>query len=460
MCFPQVYLVGQSSVQGWLYLGGPEWVTKNEVLEVGSRARQLYDEGFSSRANAIAHNRSTAVNGKIDQRLGKLGPFTADFKEVVKSNYIGIYENPYLDRELKGAKMILRALQKAPKNPAAQALFQKMTEYPVERKEPCLLCPIWRHEYATRTMVALAMRYFFEAVRPELVFNTTVYGFASDLFELEALIEQTQEEMDSVISSMNNKRMGVVITGAFEPDLRSKEYIDGNSLLSTISKEQGWVVPDTGGWVLSGHFLIRAPHHDSLEEFMRQMWPSKSGRRVEFKPLYKDRSIEASILALMQYVFKYTGTLFDTQGEMNTETGAARTFRKIQNAFYGPTVDKYDPVEKGFVRETALRQWALFIDRIGPEKLAYSIESVHAQKWYSESEMEYFKRAGDDMMVHGWLKIEIHRDTGPFSKTIDPKKRHMVPHRKTRTLQVDHDWIEKTDLTGADPFTGPVSIQL
>lgn len=425
-----------------------------------NKARQLYDQGFSARANAIAHNRINATNGKIEQRLGKKGPFTEEFKDIVRSNYLGIYEHPYLDRELKGAKMILRSLQKDKRNDEAQALFGRMTKYPVERNEPCLLCPIWRHEHATKNFVALALRYFFEAVRRELFFTTVVFGYAQDLFELEELVERTRREIDSLHRQMTKRRKGLVLTGALEPDLRSPSELATMPLLRSVSREQQWNVADHGGWVLSGHFLTRAPHHDVFGELAREIWPSGSPSRVELKPLWKNKSIEASIIDAANYVIKYTGPLFDRSGDHRTYSGSAQTFRALQNAFFDPSIDKYKPVPPEFGRDAALRQWALFVDRLGADKLVYSVETVHAQKWYSESEMEYFKKAGDDAWVHGWHRIELHRDTGTYSQTAPANKQHLVPRRITRPLTIDHAWMERTDLTGVDPFTNAVSIPL
>lgn len=422
-----------------------------------SRARQLYDEGFSARANAIAHNRLTAKNGKIEQRLGKKGPFTEEFKEIVRSNYLGIYEHPHLDRELKGAKMILRALDRD-KRPEAKDLLHRMTAYPVERKEPCLLCPVWRYEQATKTVVALALRYFFEAVRRELHFTTVVFGYAKDLFQLEDLIVQSRAEIDGVHREMTRQRRGLVMAGAFEPDLRSVEDIEAKTLLRTLSREQGWDVADHGGWVLSGHFLTRAPHHDDFNDIINDTWPSSSPDRVQMKLLRKNKSIEASILESALYVLKYIGPMFDRSGDNRTKAGSAQTFRSIQNAFFGPSVNKYFPTPAGFDRDAALTQWALFVDRLGFDKLFYSVETAFAQKWQSETEMSYYKKAGDFSWVHGYDLVELHRDTGPYSDRIDPKVRHLVPRRRTRPLTIDIDWVERTDFSGADPFTNPIPV--
>jgi hypothetical protein len=100
------------------------------------------------------------------------------------------------------------------------------------------------------------------------------------------------------------------------------------------------------------------------------------------------------------------------------------------------------------------------MDQLGHEKLLYSVETGYAQKWFSESEMAYFEKAGDLDWVHGWHKIELHRDTGPYSNTVDPCKKHLVPRRRTRPLTIDQDWIDGTDLTGVDPFKNPVAISL
>ncbi len=441
---------------------GPTLKLTPESMKNGSigMPAKLYDSGFSKRANAIAHNRLTATKGKIENRLGKLGPFTDEFKSIIRSNYLGIYEHTYLDRELKGAKMVLRALSQKPQTAEAGDLLYRMTHDFVEREVPCVLCPIWRHEQSTMMLYALTMRYFFEAVRRELFLATIVFGYAENLEQLPELISTARTQIDCVHKAMTKRGKGVVLLGAFEPDLRSQAEIRTKPLLRQLEIELQWNVAEHGGWVLSGHFIGRAPHIDDFEAISRSLWPSANNRRVRIDSFYKNRSIEHSLVEALSYLYKYAGPLFDTVQARSANQTPVRTFRSLQNAFYGPTLDSRTALAPDFDRHAAIRQWALFMDEMGPDVLGYSIETVHAQKWFSKTEMDYFRRAGDYDWYHGGNLIEVHRDTGPFRSSVDPKKKHMVPHRRTRPLTIDDDWYAKTDLTGVDPFKYAVSMPL
>ena len=425
---------------------------------MSSKIPAKYDNAFSVRGNAIGQKRMEAVRGKVHNVLGKKGPFADEFKSLVLSDYLGILGNPYLVKDLKGAKMVLRALGDDRHSSEAQNLFDRMSRDFVERDEPCMLCPIWRHEEATRILSALALRYCFEDVRNELFFATIVFGFADNLESLEVLIADTRRELDDVQKAMTKQRRGLVLAGAFEPDLRSLAQLQEMKLLRDLSQELSWDVASHGGWVLTGHFIGRAPFRNEFEALCRQTWPSRNDRRVQVASFQSGKAVIDSLVELVSYLFKFEQTLFDTSGaRKNSET---KTFRSIQNAFHGPTLDTRKAVASEFDRTAAIRQWALFMDRLGPDKLLYSVETAHAQKWYSRSEMAYFRRAGDYDMINGEHRIEVHRDTGPYSRTIDPKKKHRVPKRRTRKLMFDEDWYERTNIPDVDPFTHAVAIML
>ncbi|SFS20079.1 hypothetical protein [Yoonia litorea] len=425
---------------------------------MSSKTLAKYDNAFSTRGNAIGQKRMDAQKGRIQNVLGTKGPFTDEFKSLVLSDYLNIMSSPYLAKELKGAKMVLRALSEDRHSPEAQDLFDRMSGDFVERNEPCMLCPIWRHEEAIRILSALALRYCFEDVRDELFFATIVFGFADNLESLEVLIEDTRQQLADVQKAMTMQRRGLVLAGAFEPDLRSPEQLRDMKLLSALSQELSWGVASHGGWVLTGHFIGRAPYRREFEALCRKTWPSRNDRRVDFAPLHKEKAITESLAELVSYLFKFEQTLFNTSG--TRKNGSPRSFRSVQNAFHGPTLDTRKAVPKGFDRKAAIRQWALFVDRLGPDRLLYSVETAHAQKWYSESEMAYFRRAEDFDMINGAHRIEVHRDTGPHDQSIDPEKKHRVPIRRTRKLRFDEDWYNRTDIPDVDPFTHAVAIML
>jgi hypothetical protein len=128
-------------------------------------------------------------------------------------------------------------------------------------------------------------------------------------------------------------------------------------------------VANHGDWVLSGHFIGRAPYKTEFEILCRQTWPARSDRRVQISPLHAGKSITESLANLASYLLKFEETLFDTGGTRKNST--PQMFRSIQNAFHGPTLDARKAVPSGFDRNGAIRQWALFADRLGPDRLHY-----------------------------------------------------------------------------------------
>ena len=125
----------------------------------------------------------------------------------------------------------------------------------------------------------------------------------------------------------------------------------------------------------------------------------------------------------------------------------------MSSAFNGPFFDHKRTDRGSFDLDAAIRQWALFIDRIGERLAFYSVESVHAQKWYSESEMEYIRTVDYDLYADGRHRIEMHRDTGPFSKyQIQKHLKGRLRSLRTRRLRYDPDWVDQTDI--GEPVVG------
>jgi hypothetical protein len=90
---------------------------------VTSKTPTTYDNAFTARGNAIGQKRIGAKQGKIQNRLGKKDPFTDEFKSLIQSDYLGILGKPFLEKELKEAKMVLRALSAAPQTPETKNLL-------------------------------------------------------------------------------------------------------------------------------------------------------------------------------------------------------------------------------------------------------------------------------------------------------------------------------------------------
>lgn len=410
-------------------------------------------DAFSPRGNAIHSLRINATDGKVERVLGKYGPFTDEFKNLIRSDYESILETPYLIRELKGAKKILKALGKRIAEPKYHRLFHKIASHLPEAKEPCMLSPIWRHDNCVQVLTALSRRYIYPEVKSESFFLTIIYGYADNLDSLGILVDQFRRDLDTFVKTNTTRQRGLVLAGALEPDLRSyNEITGGNSALAKISAEHGWSIQHYGGWVLSGHFVGRGYFHDELKSSLAEVFPSRGKQRVRFDPLSSRKDIYQSIMDLIGYFCKFSGPMFASG---KSKIPATRFLRKVQSAFVGPNLRTRKAFADDFDQDEAIRQWALFVDDMGPDKLLYSVENVHAQKWYSQTEVAFLKKVasitGDYSNIPGAEQIEIHRDREPYSKTINPRFKHKVPRRRTRPLQVDPDWYRLTDKSGDEP---------
>ncbi len=67
-----------------------------------------------------------------------------------------------------------------------------------------------------------------------------------------------------------------------------------------------------------------------------------------------------------------------------------------------------------FNLDEAIRQWAIFMDQLGVGLIYYSVESVHAQKWYSEFEMDYIRATDYDLYANSEHRIDYIAILGPF----------------------------------------------
>lgn len=408
---------------------------------------------FSPRGNAIHWLRINAKDGKVERALGKRGPFTDEFKNLIRSDYEEILETPYLIKELLGAKKILKALARRPSYPEFERLFQKISSYVPSTLQPCMLSPIWRHENCIHVLTALGLRYIYPEVKNETFFVTIIYGYAHNLDSLGLLVDQFRRDLNTFVKKNTTRKRGLVLAGAFEPDLRSyDELTNSKSVLAKMSVEQGWSINDHGGWVLSGHFVGRGYYHDELKNQLAEVFPSQGRQRVRFDLLTTQKDLYQSIMDLIGYFCKFSGPMFASG---KNKKAATRLLREVQSAFVGPNLKSPKAFAADFDQDAAVRQWALFIDDMGPDRLFYTVENVHAQKWYSRTEVEFLKQVasmtGDYSNVPGAEQIELHRDREPFQKTIDPRIKHLVPRRITRPLRHDPDWYQLTDMSQTTP---------
>ncbi len=420
--------------------------------------QEFRDLGWDQRAAAIFDQRVKGSYGRINKILGKTGPFTDKFKKLIRENHEGILLNPFLVRDLAGHKRVLTALGKATSQPDCADLLRRLQSPTASRRGGNILHPIWRHDRHLELLIAATQRYFFPQVFGELFFLTIIYDYAPNLEVVEDQLGKFRLALATAERKFTKRRRGLVLFGSFEPDLRSYDEIVQRRDLVRAAHDLGWQVEPHGGWVTSGHFIGRAPHLDEFKHVLEEAFPDSGGARVEIKPLRKTKTMQQNLLDAMAYISKYPEAIFKdgtTRGAKGARHSAV--LRTMQNAFHGPTLPTRG-FDSSFDQHAAIRQWALFMDRMGSKKLRYSIENLHAQKWLSPSETQFYISSGQYDWLHGYHRIEIHRDVGPDQEGVDPAIKHLVPRRRSRRLQIDDDWYELTDFSKIDPVMGIVPV--
>ena len=184
---------------------------------------------------------------------------------------------------------------------------------------------------------------------------------------------------------------------------------------------------------------------------MIDVFPYSGWRRVEIDRLRKTKLLLDNLLDMASYLLKYPKEIF----RKGTSKGIGRAehdrlLRQMRASFIGPTM----PVQgyaKEFDQDAAIRQWALFTDRMGPMRMSYSVENAYAQKWLSRSETQWVIHREEYEWLHGYQRTEVHRDVGPVDTVVPSHLRQFVPRRRTRALRYDEDWLSKTDLSALDP---------
>lgn len=415
---------------------------------------------FSKRADAILAKRIAATSGRVSKVLGQGGPFTPAFKKTIQNNHQNILSNPFLVSDLRGHKRVLNALKDNANYPPAQELLLELQKKPTRKKGRSILCPVFRHERYLEITYASWMRYFFPEVFNQLFFVTIIFDFASNLYELENKIDEARGVLDDARRAMSDENHGLMLFGSFEPDLRSDSQIRVSSDLTKAKKQLDWLVPDTGGWVLSAHLVGRAVHKAEFKKILEERLPSNGWTRVLFKSLLRSKTILANLIDTQAYAGKYPEAVFPkgtTKGKGKADHD--REMNRFQTAFLGPSSPEKQ-LSHRFDQTHAIMNWALFMDRLGPEKIYYTVENAYAQKWLSQSETLYHIKAGDLDWLHGYHRTEVHRDLGPYLIEVDPKLKHLIKFRRSRKLSVDEEWYDATDVSHLNPTTDPITMIL
>jgi hypothetical protein len=425
----------------------------------GGRRRNDGKRAKTARGRGVHDARAESTDGRIQRVLGDGGPFTDEFKEAILGDHADILERFYLKSELEGAKRILQALEASRGDPNAERLLREMQSNPVRRSSPCVLCPVWRQEHSI-DQAQIASRYFFDAKAAECSLVTIMFGFGANLDELEAEFDRANKLMSDAIRFMTKRHRGVAIIGVMEPDLRSMDELTMKPDLVSAMNAFGRQAPDTGGWVLSGHFLVRAPYRDELERYLDAALPGKGFDRVEFKHLSDNADMEANVMKILEYLTKYPAFVMKQPTRGPAKTLEDQLMSKIVAVFHGFGLNKQPEDRSSFGVQAATRQWALFMDRMGYERIYFSSENLHAQKWPSWSEWEVIRFYDLDMDMRGQSHpIELFRDAGFLhnGRTLKELNRKTLNERnkklrwlRTRRMRLDLEWHRATDLSDHD----------
>lgn len=422
---------------------------------------------FSPQGRAIADRRTDAKKlSRIQEVLGKGEAFTDEFKAAFDpgTEHEQILDRVHLVTELDAAKKTMTALRVLDDDNDAQRILEQMRAKPTYRKKDYPLCPIWRHERETRLTLSAVSRYVFPRVTEQLYLVTIVYDFAENLLQLEEALKVAHKSMTSAVAHMGKKRRGVVMAGTFEFDLMSYDQLVTDYKSKSLMNELGITATESGGWTLTGHFFVRVPHRDVLEDWLRKKFPSSSNNwaRVRFDQIKKEKDLLEQVSRTLSYSGKMPKPLFNapTRKTKGNERQAANELMRRMSAAFNGAFGNLVVDQEAFDLNAAIAQWAKFIDRIGPKLMYYSVESTHAQKWYSESEMDYIRMTdsdlradgderGDDKMSDGEHLIEVHRDQGPFPPhKILPHLQGRMRDLRSRQLTYDAEWETMTDCSG------------
>lgn len=394
-------------------------------------------------AAALQKCRLKAKDGRIERLVSRGGQCPPKMQSAVLGNFLGILGRKYLTRELASFKRMTNALNKYKDQAGVAELITSLSADPLQRSLDCVLCPVWKHERTMRIEATLASRYVFEEVREECCFITVIFDFAANLDQLEQCVIDSERSMNKLIARMTQAKTGIVVAGAFEPDLRSAEDFSNKRDLARLASDLKWSVPDAGGWVLSGHFFVRAPRQDTLKKCLAEIFGNSV--RVEIKRLFEHKGIEESLSDILNYATKANHFLLGAPQHTREKGLSDKTVSSLSAAFFGPELHEGSVDPSSFDVNQAIVQWALFIHRLGPKKLFFCKESGRARKWLSKAELEdHFKiQAMHPLNVPNREPQRGHLGLDGARK-LDHIKSYWFKRTRTRQLSYDHFWIERT----------------
>ncbi|MEM7005150.1 MAG: hypothetical protein AAF498_04665 [Pseudomonadota bacterium] len=334
--------------------------------------------------DTIEHQRLASRNGRLQRTLAAT-IFSDRYISLVMSNPEDLLRMPYLCREFGATKRVLKALKKRLHVPGCKALYDKINLIDGDSEPSSPLCAIARHLRARAMLLDLDSLFFADCIG-EWTMETTVHGIAQWLDELPDVVKAANASFEHIQKEMQRIGAGYVEVGAFEPDLRSVEEYNDRAALQRLCEELGWTFPETGGYVVCSHRLVRVQSDRFYQSLLDEMFPGY--RRVVRKQIDRDKTIEENLTDILAYIWKLEEMVDGADGDADINEGDCR--RCIRSAILGTTADGLS----GRKREDALCAFALFFDDLGMEFFKINHVNIHARAWFGKDEREMIQKEG------------------------------------------------------------------
>lgn len=360
------------------------------------------------------------------------------------NNPEGLLRMPYLIRELKATKRVLKALKKRMHIPEYKALHDKinMTDGAAHPSSP--LCAIARHLMA-RSMHFDLDSLFFDDCIGEWTMETIVHGVVQYMDQQEAMMADARSSFRVIQKAMEAAAAGYVEVGAFEPDLRSIHDYHDKPALQRMCEELDWDFPDTGGFVVSSHRLVRVQSNTLYQSLLDTQFPGY--RRTHREEIDRNKTIQENMDDILAYIWKLEALVNGADGDVDINEGDCR--RCIRVAALGTTTEGF----VGRQREDALCAFALYMDQRGLDAFKINHVNIYARAWYNEDERKMFQSQGIELMdapgvssdvLHGYCndapRRSLFQETPAYEQmTIRDKARLFFAQHEMKTLRTTRE---------------------
>ena len=382
---------------------------------------------LSDNHHAVFDKRVDASDGQLQRAMNKRGPITNAFRDAVYSNHEGFLETIYAAKEVMAFKRVLKALTADPSDPCAAELLNRLQWDDIKDRTDSPVCPLARHTKSLELQLA-AMDFVFPCVIGELALVTIVHDYAPHLIALEDTVTEALGMLKVVRQTMSKEKRGYLEFGAFEPDLKSADDILEGKSLGLAAQQLGWEVGDGGGYVLSSHRIVRVVDLNRYRKLLRKVFPAKAWDRVQVKSLKRNKDLWQSVYDVLRYITKWSPHV-----EAIRKVTCPKVIRTV---FLGPTTDRR--IRKVYDSDFSIRQYALFLDRMGFNNLLINHVNSFAHRWCGEEELDFFSKEGLYENLHGYYSREVFRpklvDSMHYKKATPEQRKMMTPPRKPTKL--------------------------